>query len=206
MYKDDARWVFGWLDVNGANWSFRVPTISLQTTSNSNLEFVTGSGWFASKTTMIGRYSVDGGADRAWGPLNYSSSNALAVQQKDMAGKWSTDANAGYGMAFEMDADGNLTGSTTGALIGECSLTGSVLQTEPATSHNMFNLKITATNSATRPSDTACTMEQGEEYDGLAAVYMDPVSTYPEEGAYRTLIFHGGTVTGGFLTNFLRKR
>ena len=206
MYKDFSRWIFGWLDISGASWIFQVPTVALSSVPNSNLEFITGSGIFVPKKLMDGNYFIDGGRERTWGPLSYSSSNALAVQQKEMSGKWSTSSSsAGYDMSFEVDADGNLKGSTSGFLSGECSLSGTLLQTEPPTSHNMFNLKLTATNSATQSTDRACTLEQAE-YDGLAAVFMNPVSAYPEEGAYRTLVFHAGSVTGGFLTNNLRRR
>ena len=205
MYKELGRWVFGWLDGSGANWSFRNPTISLSIVPNSDLQFATGSGVFIPKKSMGGRYSIDGGGEDTWGPLSYSASNALAVQQKDMSGTWST-SSSGYDMSIDVDADGNVKGSTTGILSGVCNLSGTLLQTEPTTSRNMFDLKLTATNAATKTGDRACTFDQSAEYDGLAAVFMNAVSAYPEEGAYRTLIFHAGSVNGGFLTNNLRKR
>ena len=205
MYKDASRWIFGWLDVSGASWSFRAPTIGLSVVPNSNLEFVTGSGIFAPRKLMEGTYSIDGGRQRTWGQLRYSASNALAVQQKDMSGTWSATGSAGYDMSIEVDADGKLTGTASGVLSGECSLSGTLVQTEPSTSRNMFNLKLTATNAGTRPGDRACGLQQ-DEYDGLAVVFMNAVSDYPEEGAYRTLVFHAGSITGGFLTNNLRKQ
>lgn len=204
MSKDHLRWVFGSIDVNGLNWSFRPLTLSLEVIG-SELNSVTGSGTFTPKKSMSGTYSVGGRTESRWGPYSYSASNALAVTQQAMAGKWSTTSTDGFGMSIELDDNGNLTGSTAGDKIGVCALSGSLLQTEPSTSRNMFNVKLKASNAATG-MDKACVLEQIEDYNGLAGVLMVPVSSFPEEGAYRTLLFHAGTGTGALLTNNLRRR
>jgi hypothetical protein len=154
---------------------------------------------------MSGKYSHGVFTDRKWGPLKYSDANALAVTQEAMAGTWSTNSGVGLGMSIAVDASGNLTGNAAGSDSGVCSLSGTLLQTESGTSHNMFNLTLKASNAATG-SEKACQLDQVTSYGGLAAVIFVSVSVFPEEGAYRMLGFHAGTDNGAFLTNFLQKR
>ena len=204
IYRDSFRWVFGWLDMNGTSWSFRPPTLSL-TLSGDDFAFVTGSGIFSPKKSMSGKYSLGGGREEFWGPLNYSAANALAVTQGDMAGKWTTTSTDGFGMSIEVDAAGNLTGTTAGTTIGTCTVSGTLVQTEPSSSRNMFTVKLKGANAATG-AEKACELDQVEEYDGLAGVVMLPASRYPEEGAYRTLVVHAVNANIALVTVGLRKR
>ncbi|MBS0453006.1 MAG: hypothetical protein JSS14_17055 [Proteobacteria bacterium] len=80
--------------------------------------------------------------------LKYDAANALAVTQESMAGTWSTTAVDGLEMSIELDGKGTLTGRTTGFSIGKCSLSGTVVQTEPGTSRNLFNIDFTVINAA----------------------------------------------------------
>lgn len=204
MFKDTFRWVFGSVKVDGLNWSFVDPTMSLD--SFGKLEAVKGSGSFDAKKEMKGEYTAGSSTlASTWGPLKYSAANALAVSQQDMAGKWSVDSGDGLGMSIDIDASGTVTGTTAGREIGVCSLSGTLLQTEPLSLRNMFNLRVKAANAATG-TEKACALDEVESYDGLAGVIFVPASVFESDGHFRTLAFHAGTPTGAFLTNFLRKR
>lgn len=204
MYRDSTQWVFGAIQGIGADWSFHPSTIS-KSIIGTGLDLVTGSGSFEARKSMAGQYSVGGRTAKRWGRLNYALENALAVTQDSMAGEWSSTSDTGFGMSIKIDSTGKVTGTTAGDKFGVCSLTGTVVQSEPSTSRNLFSVKLNAMNAATGTSK-ACELEQIGEYSGLGAVILIPVSMFPEEGARRAFHFHAFANTGAALTNTLNRR
>ena len=201
--KGQQDWFFGSIEGNGAAWSFRRPTLSRST--SSGFSFITGSGTFEPRKSMSGTFSKDGqNLSSPWGPLDYSPANALAVTQEALAGKWRTTANDGLEMSIEIDATGAVTGRTTGSQLGTCTVTGSIRQTEPATSRNLFDVAFTLANAATG-TEVACAFAKDGEFIGLGGVVMLAASIFPEEGAYRTFYFNTAAPTFAVMTNVLRK-
>ncbi|SCK21911.1 hypothetical protein VAR608DRAFT_1692 [Variovorax sp. HW608] len=198
--KDLLDWTWGSITVNGTDWSFNPETRSLHITSKT----VTGSGTFTSRTSMQGTYSEDGGASSAWGPLKYSQANALAITLANLQGKWSVADATRYNMSLEFDANGVLSGTTSGPQLGVCSLSGAAVQVEPGTAKNMFYLAMTAVNAATG-SERACTLDTSLPFAGLAGVVLTAAGIYPQNGYFRTFAFHVKTPNLHLLTNYLRK-
>lgn len=203
MYKENERWIFGGIDVNAGSWTFRSHTLTLS--ADGTLDSVTGSGDLRTKTSLSGTYSLGAGGTDVLAYMNYSAANALAVTQDAMAGTWSSTGSNGFNMSVTIDTHGNLTGTTTGTTLGTCALAGTLLQTEPTSSRNMFNVHFTATNAATG-TDPVCDLDLVDAYDGLGGVLMVAVSAYPEEGVRRSFLFNAATANGALVTSNLHKR
>jgi hypothetical protein len=203
--KGAADWTWGSIAVSGVNWSFNPDTYSL---SGGTVLAVTGSGTFTPKTSMQGSYSKDDGRTSSWGPLTYSTANALAVTLANLRGKWSVKNDSInstlYGMSVEFDANGMFTGTTSGAQVGVCKLSGSVVQVEPGTSKNLFYLGMDAVNAAAG-AERACQLDTTSTYYGLAAIVLTPAGTYVGNGYFRTFTFHALTDNIVVFTNHLRK-
>jgi len=153
---------------------------------------------------MDGTYAEGTSDAKAWGPLTYSQSNALAITPASLQGKWSS-SNSSYAMSFEFDAKGVFTGATSGAQLGLCNLSGSLVQTTPNSSRNMFQLTMSVVNAASG-SDTPCRLNVTNAYQGLAAIVLTPVGVFVKDGYYRNIAFHMRTGNNtAFFTNTLRK-
>jgi len=198
--KDLVEWTRGSISVNGTDWVFNSDTNTVFLTMQS----VTGSGSFTPKTSMTGTYSKNGGTSATWGPLTYSQENALAVTTASLQGNWSA-TNATYGMSLEFDASGVFSGTTSGAQIGTCQLSGSMVQVEPGSSKNMFSLTLTAVNAATG-SDKKCSLTTSTSYTGLAGIVLTPAGRFVGNGYFRTIAFNIATAQGSAFTNYLLKQ
>jgi hypothetical protein len=136
---------------------------------------------------MDGTYATGGQSAEAFGPLNYSTANALAVDQASVQGKWAnTGANGGIGVSLDVDAVGALTGSTSGSRIGTCSLTGQVVLGQPGTAKNLYTVTLQATNSANE-GQPSCALQTGSPYMGPAAIVFVPAGQYASNGYFRAL-------------------
>jgi hypothetical protein len=196
--KDLVQWIRGSISVSGTNWTFNSDTSALFITTQP----VTGSGTFTPQTSMDGTYSTNGGTPVAWGPLTYSLANALAITPASLQGTWS--ASGMYAMSFDVDANGGFSGATSGAQLGVCQLSGSMVQVTPGSAKNMFTLTMTAVNAATG-SDSPCRLNTASSYAGLAAIVLTPAGRYQQNGYFRTIAFNaitgdGASLFSGYLT------
>jgi hypothetical protein len=179
-------WTWGSISVSGLNWTFEAGTQSLGTSFGPMA--VTGSGTFSPKVSMDGTYARGGGSSSAWGPLEYSHENALAVNQASLVGKWE-NKDADFGMLIEVDAAGAFAGSTSGKDTGVCKVTGTVVHVQPESSKNIFAVELQATNAATG-TEKACGLDTTGVHKGPAAILLSPAGTYVGNGYFRSLVFH----------------
>jgi hypothetical protein len=174
--------LWGSIAVTGSNWVFNPDTV----VDFISAEAVTGSGTFSPKVSMDGTYSVGGGSSRAFGPLTYSSANALAVNQSSVAGTWVSDASSGIGVSITVDATGAFTGSTSGAQIGVCNVSGTLTLAQPGTAKNAFIATLNAVNAATG-NQTACQLQTSPSYVGPSAIVFLPAGNFVGNGYFRSI-------------------
>jgi len=193
--------LFGSIAVTGLNWVFNAGTEFLFVTASPT----TGSGTFTPKTSMDGTYANGGGSPASFGPVSYSTANALAVSQASVAGTWTASDTLGIGISLTVDPSGAFTGTTSGVQIGSCTLSGTVALSEPGTAKNMYGLTLNAVNAAASPSASdACKLETTGSYTGPSAIVFLPAGIYTSNGYFRYLSFLARTSTGATLTNALR--
>ena len=192
--------VWGSLAVTGQNWTFKPGTqLYLRT-------FVplTGSGTFSPGISMDGTYSRSGETPAAWGPLTYSSMNALAVAQSSVAGRWTRAEADGIGMSVDVDAEGAFAGRTFGSQIGVCRVSGSVQLAQPQTAKNLYTMAMTAVNAAAA-GEPACTMN-AKPYAGFSAIVHESAGLFVANGYFKSLTFLVRTSGGSTLSLGMRKQ
>jgi hypothetical protein len=200
--KDHIGTMWGSIKVDGLGWSFNPDTNYYFIDASP----VTGSGTFAPKKTMSGTYAYGTHAPSAFGPLYYTTENALAVTQDSVVGKWAnTDSNFGVGLSIDVDASGALTGTTAGVQVGSCSISGTLAQAQPGTSKNMYGLKVTAVDANADGKD-ACKLTTALPYSGPAAIVLLPAGNFDSNGYFRSIFFMVKTTTGATLSAALRKQ
>lgn len=208
-----SDWTWANINVTGNDWTID-PTGSF-INGNLGIKSVAGSGVFVPKASMNGSYTKEGMPSVAWGPLTYSSSNALAITPANLQGKWPVGST--YGMSLEFDADGTFSGTTSAiGLLGACKLSGSLIQVTPGSAKNMFYLVMGAVDDSanvdTGFSDSslnklfACRLDTVEAYIGLAGIVFTPAGNNPQNGYFRTMAFNTMTEQGYAFTNYLRKQ
>lgn len=196
--QDLVGTIWGSVAITGTNWIFNPETRQYFIDASP----VTGSGTFSPKASMDGSYAVNGGTSRAWGPLTYSKANALAVSQESVAGKWSKTDTA-IGMSIDVDATGAFTGRTSGSRIGVCTVSGSVLLSQPSTAKNLYTVNLTAVNAATT-GETACALEAAP-YGGPSAIVFEPAGRYVANGYFRNLVLLVRAANGATFTIGMRR-
>lgn len=150
---------------------------------------LTGAGVFVPFTSV----SLNAAPDT--GVLEYSRFNALAVEQAEMAGTW-----AGGDMSLIADANGQVSGTTTGAKYGGCSFTGSLKSAEAGSKKNLFKVALRYADSS------ACKMLTNKDYVGMAYVSFYAVSTNAAEGYKRQLSLALGNDSGWVSPEYLKKQ
>ncbi|WP_218509628.1 hypothetical protein [Variovorax sp. dw_308] len=177
-------WTWGSISVTGgSNWVFNGDTRSLGFIDEPVIK---GSGTFSAKASMDGSYARDGRSSQAWGPLKYSNANALAVSQQSVAGKWGV-SESNVTVSIKIDEKGVLTGTTGGSEFGTCKLWGTLLQSEPKTAKNMYDLTLNTANAATG-TQKACELDTAGDYAGPSAIYLTGAGDYVGNGYFRSLV------------------
>lgn len=193
--------LWGSASVTGANWSFNPDTQYFFLKASP----VTGSGTFSTRISMDGSYSTDGGSPTAWGPLRYSSANALAVTQDSVTGTWSNiGEKESIGLSITVDATGYFSGRTAGYEIGVCALTGAVGLYQPNSAKNFYALSLNATNAAAA-GEKACQLDPAP-YSGPAAIIFSPAGRFVANGYFRNLGLVVRTARAATLSASLRKQ
>jgi hypothetical protein len=138
-------------------WSFALGTEHLFVGSTT----VTGSGTFVANQSISGiwRKSIDT-SDRTLGFDSYSVANALSVTQASVVGQWGS-ATADF--SVQVDANGNVTGTTSGLNFGSCTVSGSIALLTPGSNRNLFRIKLTPSG------DSSCRLYKSE-HTGLASI------------------------------------
>lgn len=194
--------LWGSIKVAGLNWTFNPDTTFYFVDASP----VTGSGTFSPKVSMDGTYAYGSGGSSAFGPLRYAVENALAVSQDSVAGKWAnTDTSFGISVSIEVNAKGAYTGTTTGAQVGNCSISGTVAQAQPGTSKNMYGLTMQAVNVGT-DTQTACQLNTTLPYAGPAVISLVSAGNFDSNGYFRGISFLVKSGAGATLSANLRKQ
>ncbi|MGJ7613086.1 MULTISPECIES: hypothetical protein [unclassified Variovorax] len=193
--------LWGSIRVSGLNWTFNPDTTFYFVKASA----VTGSGTFSPKVSMDGTYAYESRGSSAFGPLRYAVENALSVSQDSVVGKWANaDTSFGIGVSIEVNAKGAFTGTTTGAQVGNCSISGTVSQAQPGTSKNMYGLTMKAVNTGT-DTKTACQLNTTLPYAGPAVISLAPAGNFESNGYFRGISFLVKGGAGATLSANLRK-
>jgi hypothetical protein len=192
--------IWGSVSITGTNWLFNPETRQYFIGASP----VTGSGTFSSRLSMDGSYAVSGGSTTPWGPLAYSSANALAVAQGSVAGTWANTDTGGIGMSITVDAAGVFTGRTSGSRIGVCTVTGSVLLSQPGTAKNLYTLTLQAVNAAAT-GEPACALDS-VPYAGSSAIVFSPAGNFASNGYFRSLSLLIRSANGATLSLGMRRQ
>ena len=87
-----------------------------------------------------------------------------------MVGTWSNN-DSSLGVTVQVDDKGVFTGTTSGAEVGQCTLSGTVALAQPGSAKNMYELKLKAVNAATASKDDCeLTLATAGSYVGPAAI------------------------------------
>lgn len=178
---------FGKISSNAGTWKVESGFYSPEL---GNPNALSGSGTFTAFRTVSGTDS--GGAVSH----TFDSSNALAVEQNELQGQWSTDDGA---FDISLDATGRFTGTTSGTAFGACNVGGMVTSADPGTKKNVFRVAMTASGG------TACKLSL-MEYSGLANVDLYAVTSTPANGYKRYLILAMSPNNGNWLRVTVKKR
>lgn len=192
--------LWGSVTVTGSNWIFN-PGARLY---DRRALPVTGSGTFSANVSMDGTYSTDGRSSDAWGPMRYSTANALAVTQVSAAGTWSNVDRDTVGMSITVDDAGRFTGRTVGSGIGVCAVTGTVVLKQPDSAKNLYTLTLNATNTAAT-GEMACKLDSAT-YVGPTAVVFTAAKYFVGNGYFRNLALLLATAEGSTLSMVMRKQ
>lgn len=193
--------LWGSVSVTGPNWRFNPDTQYYYLKASP----VTGSGTFSAKASMDGNYSTDGGSPQAWGPLRYSSANALAVTQDSVTGTWSNiGEKESVGLSITVDRTGYLSGRTAGSALGVCALTGAIGLYQPDSAKNFYALSLNATNAAAA-GEKDCQLDP-VPYSGPAAIIFAPAGHFVANGYFRNLGLVVRTARAATLSASLRKQ
>ena len=163
----DTRAVYGPISIAGQSWAFNSTAVGAVDGSSPNrTESAAGTGSFVDRRSLQAKVSRMGKPDKSWESVGYLSSNALAVSQGSLAGKWVADD--GDLITFEIDANGNMTGQevSNGELI--CGVSGSIVMAEPATAKNMYRAKF---GGERNPSTSA---NCDSAFEGWATLVVEP--------------------------------
>lgn len=193
--------LWGSVSVTGPNWSFNPDTQFYYVKASP----VTGSGTFSAKASMDGNYSTDGRSPEAWGPLRYSSANALAVTQDSVTGTWSNiGEKKNIGLSITVNETGYFSGRTAGSEIGVCAVTGAVGLSQPNSAKNFYALSLNATNAAAA-GEKACQLDTAA-YGGPAAIIFASAGSFAGNGYFRNLGFVVRTANKATLSASLRRQ
>jgi hypothetical protein len=195
--------LFGSITVSGLNWVFN-PDTQFHDEDTDALSPATGAGALSPKSSMNGSYATSDGPLSTFGPVTYSTANALAVSQGSVAGTWS-GGNLDAGVSIAVDSTGTFTGTTSGALIGTCSLAGTIVQSQPGTAKNMYRVVMNVLDTA-MTDDDACTLGNNLAYTGPAAIVLTPAGPLDSSNGFRNISLLIRTDSGSTLSVNLLKQ
>jgi len=111
--------------------------------------------------------------------LRYAPANGYAASAASIAGQWAyNDSNNRY--QITLDSHGVLSGTQIDNLGNTCNLTGSILQTEAGSQHNLYAVSLTATG-------TTCQLNGYGSFSGLAAIDFNAAGPSASNGYYPVL-------------------
>ena len=189
-----VAWVFGGitLSTDRLSWNFDSGSSELFISSVP----INGSGTVSQTKTLAGTYNYNTNptATPKSVQLTYSVANALAVDQTSVSGTWTST-----GISLVIDSAGTLSGTTSGASLGTCSLTGTAPLTTQNSKKNLYGLSFVATG-------TGCNLTLNSAYTGHAAIEFIPAGTFVNQGYYRGLAFIVKTAGGAALSAIPKKQ
>jgi hypothetical protein len=190
MLRPVVGLVSGSVSVNDGTWNYLTGATEYFVAARP----VAGSGTFVQGKSIQGSFSSP--LEPARAPtsfaMDYSVANALAVTQASLQGTWMSGNGPGNEVRLDIDADGNVTGTSTGTTFGNCVLAGDVKLADPASNINVFKQTLVG-------SGGACRLESGAPYAGLSAIMFTPAGSFVGNGYRRQLVFWGVTGAGSFV-------
>lgn len=161
-----AKVVSGSMKLDGQSWTLNATGVRLLAMGSTAMA-VTGSGSYVSRQSIEGSFTWAGSAVESWGPLAYHPSNALAVNQASIAGRWASSDGT---VVLSIDATGTVAGEYVHRQVNSCALSGAVLMAEPGSAKNLYDLKL---NVVDNPGSGA-TCDRLDSYTGVAALVLNP--------------------------------
>jgi hypothetical protein len=122
--------------------------------------------------------------------LTYSKDNRFAASPSSVAGNWLYNDGA-FLFNLTMSNTGTITGTEVDSVGGACQLTGSIVQTEPASQHNMYSITLHAANA----SGAFCNLSTSADYTGLAALSFVPAGVGDSNGYLPSLTLFAQTAS-----------
>lgn len=127
---------------------------------------------------------------------DYISANALAIEQRELTGRWLTNG----GFDITIDQAGNFSGTTAGTIYGACNVSGSVTTADAGSKKNIFKVKLTASGGS------ACLMDTVHAYSGLGNVGFYSATDIAANGYKRMLVMSMANDNGAWFTAAPRKQ
>jgi hypothetical protein len=199
-YYDLDSSLFGSLQISGSAWTLNSSSVSYSNVTNLRTSTAaTGSGSFVLKQSFTAA-AQSFTTSPSLLSLVYSQSNGYAVTQSSLIGQWLLNTGT-YQYQFSIDSAGAITGSATNTSGNFCSITGHILQADPNTSHNLFNVSFQASNAAS--SGSTCN-DDLSIVQGLSAMRFFGATTVNANGIFRalSLIAHAPNGARIFLTMY----
>ncbi len=183
-YNDFYGFLSGSLTINSTDstWTLNssptyYPSANNTTTTSStaitaNGSFVAQQSFMASVESFLTVPTVksDGTTTTSLLYLAYSKDNGYAASQSSVAGSWLyNDGRKQFNLTI--DNAGIITGTEVDNLGGVCNVSGSILQTESGSQHNMYSVSLSAADGLGVDGSAAfCNLSKVSPYKGLAAL------------------------------------
>jgi hypothetical protein len=171
-YSDFDSLLFGSLTQNATTWTLN-PSAAYFPASTAA---VTANGSFSVKKTFTG-IAQSFTTVTPLIDLTYTSDNGFAASQASIGGSWLYNDGL-YQFNLMISNTGTITGTEFDFAGGACNLTGTTIQTEPTSQHNMYSITLNASNAA----GTFCNLTTTAPYTGLAAMSFVPAGGVDSNG------------------------
>ena len=172
IYNDSLGLFSGVIQPSASTWA--MSSSSLYYTDPNTSFSSTASGSFVAKQSLTAS-AQSFTTDTVHLSLIYDKSNGYAASQSSVVGTWIFD-NGVARFVFNIDSLGVITGTEKDVNDGVCNLSGHIVQTEPTSQHNLYQVTLSA-------SGASCTaLEITEPFTGFAAMRFSPAGTVASNG------------------------
>ncbi|MDE2421344.1 MAG: hypothetical protein KGO49_09225 [Gammaproteobacteria bacterium] len=171
------------------------PTIYNPSTTSSTT--ITANGTFVPKQTFAAAvqsfatfptFEADGTTSSSLLYLTYSKDNGYAASQSSVAGNWLYNDGTNQ-FNLKVDNAGVITGTEVDTVGGVCNLSGSIVQAESGSQHNMYSVSLSAADGVGVDGSKAfCNLNKANPYKGLAALQFLKAGTNDSNGYLPSLV------------------
>lgn len=181
IYNDSLGVLVGIIQPNTSTWG--VSSSALYYSDPNASISATASGSFVTKQSFV--MSTQSFSNTTHLSLSYSPSNGFAASQSSVAGIWIFD-NGLYRYVLNISNMGTISGIETNAYADDrasiCDLSGSIVQSELVSQHNMYRMTLSASGASCKDIQTT------EPFTGLAALSFSAAGSATSNGYIPLLI------------------